>query len=95
MKKKTTSAAELAKMFGTSHARAMEAIFKAQMTTAILEVVKKEKITHAQIAAKTGIPRSAVTGILSGSMQKVTLDRLLKIVEAVGLVPELKLRKAS
>lgn len=95
MKRKTTSAAELAKMFGTSHARAMEAIFKAQMKSAIIEVIKKEKITHAEIAAKTGIPRSAVTGILSGSVQRVTLDRVLRIVEAVGLVPELKFRKAS
>lgn len=95
MRKKTTSAAELAKMFGTTPARAMEAIFKAQMTIAVIEVIKKEKITHAEIAKRSGIPRSAVTGILSGSMQKVTLDRVLRIVEAVGLVPELKFRKAS
>jgi predicted XRE-type DNA-binding protein len=95
MKRKTTSAMELSKMFGISPARAMEAVFKAQMTSAILDVIKKEKITHAQIAARTGIPRSAVTGILSGSMQRVTLDRVLRMVEAVGLIPELKLRKAS
>ncbi len=95
MKRKTTSAAELAKMLNISPARAIEAVLKAQMISAILDVVKKEQITHAEIATKSGIPRSAVTGILSGSMQRVTLDRVLRMVEAVGLVPELKLRKAS
>ena len=95
MKRKTTSAAEIAKMLNISPARAMEAVFKADMISAVLDVIKKERITHADIAAKSGVPRSAVTGILSGSMQKVTLDRVLRIVQAVGLVPELKLRKAS
>jgi len=44
---------------------------------------------------KSGLPRSAVTGILSGSLQKVTLDRILKLVEAVGLDAEIKVNKAA
>jgi hypothetical protein len=39
--------------------------------------------------------RSAVTGILSGSLQKITIDRILRLVEAVGLLPELKLHKRA
>jgi hypothetical protein len=35
-----------------------------------------------------------VTGILSGSLQKVTIDRVLKLVEAVGLVAEVRVKRA-
>ena len=43
---------------------------------------------------RSRIPRSAVTGILSGSLQKVTIDRVLKLVAAVGLVAEVKVTRA-
>jgi hypothetical protein len=37
----------------------------------------------------------AVTGILPGSMQKVTIDRVLRLVEAVGLVADVRVRRAA
>jgi hypothetical protein len=33
--------------------------------------------------------------LLSGSLQKITIDRVLRLVEAVGLEPEIKLRRAA
>jgi hypothetical protein len=36
-----------------------------------------------------------VTGILSGSLQKVTIDRVLKLVEAANLVAEVKVKSAA
>jgi predicted XRE-type DNA-binding protein len=53
------------------------------------------KETHAEIAEKSGLPRSAVTGILSGSLQKVTIDRVLKLVEAVDLVAKIQVKKVA
>ena len=50
-------------------------------------------MTHSELSTRSKIARSAVTGILSGSMQKVTLDRLLKLVEAAGLIAEVKLKR--
>lgn len=52
----------------------MEAVIKAQLITAILKRIEKEGITHNDIAERSGLPRSAVTGILSGSLQKGTID---------------------
>jgi predicted transcriptional regulator len=43
------------------------------------------ELTHAEIAKRSGLVRSAVTGILSGSLQKVTLGRILRLIEGVGL----------
>jgi plasmid maintenance system antidote protein VapI len=92
---KTSSANELAKKLGVSKSRALEAVLKADLIGAALKAVDKEGYTHAEIAKKSGLPRSAVTGILSGSLQKVTLDRILRIVEAVGLTAEIKVKKAA
>lgn len=94
MKKKTTGA-ELSKMLGVSRARGMEAAMKAHLIAAVLEVVAVTGLTHAEIAKRANLPRSAVTGILSGSLQKVTIDRVLRLVEAVGLYAEVKTKKIA
>ena len=93
--RKKTSAAQLAKMLNVSEARAAESIIKAQLISAVIKEVKAQNLTHAELAKKTKIPRSAVTGILSGSLQKITIDRVLRLVDAVGLVPQIKLVRAA
>ena len=93
--KRKTSGSEIAKMLGITRARGMEAVIKAQLISAVIETAEKEDLTHAEIAKKSKLPRSAVTGILSGSLQKVTIDRVLKLVEAVGLMAEIRVKKAS
>lgn len=92
---KKTSGQELARQLGISSARGMEAVIKAKMITAVLEAIKKQRLTHAELAKRSGLPRSAVTGILSGSLQKVTIDRVLKLVEAANLVAEVKVKSAA
>jgi predicted XRE-type DNA-binding protein len=91
---KKTNGSELAKQLGISQSKGMEAVIKAQLITAILKNAKKEGLTHEELAKRSGLPRSAVTGILSGSLQKVTIDRVLKLLEASNLVAEVKVKKA-
>jgi predicted XRE-type DNA-binding protein len=93
--KKKSSGKDIAKITGVSAARGMEAVIKAQLITAVLEAIKKHHLTHAQIAERSGLPRTAVTGILSGSLQKVTIDRVLKLIEAVGLRAEIKVKPTA
>lgn len=92
---KVSSAGELAKKLGISKSRGLEAVLKAELIEAVLKVIEREGFTHVEISKKSGLPRSAVTGILSGSLQKVTLDRILRIVEAVGFSAEIKIKKAA
>jgi predicted XRE-type DNA-binding protein len=92
--KRKDSASEIAKITGVTAARSMEAVIKAQLITAVLDAIESKKITHEQIAKSSKLPRSAVTGILSGSLQKVTIDRVLRLVEAVGLIAEVKIKKS-
>ena len=88
--KKKTSGSQLAKMSGVSPARGMEAVIKAQLISAILKAAEQQGLTHQELAKRSSLPRSAVTGILSGSLQKVTIDRVLRLVEAAGLEAELR-----
>jgi predicted XRE-type DNA-binding protein len=94
MKKKTTGA-NLAKQLSIPKSRGVEAVMKATLTSKILREVNRSGLTHAQLAERSGLPRSAVTGILSGSLQKVTLDRLLRLAQAAGLTAEIKIRRAA
>ena len=93
--KRKTSAARLAKQLGISRGRGMEAVIKAQLISAILVAAKRQRLTHAELAERSGLSRSAVTGILSGSLQKVTIDRVLRLVEAAGLEAEVRVRAAA
>ena len=90
-----TNSKKLAKELGISRARGMEAIMKAELISAILDVIEKNDMTHAEIADRSGLPRSAVTGILSGSLQKVTIDRILRLIEAVDLAVKIQVKKAA
>ncbi|MBI4517971.1 MAG: XRE family transcriptional regulator [Deltaproteobacteria bacterium] len=93
--KRTTSAKRLSAQLGIPAARGLEAVLKAQLIAAVCREADRQGLTHAQIAERSGLPRSAVTGIVSGSLQKVTIDRVLRLVEAVGLEAEIKLRRAA
>lgn len=90
-----TSGTELAKQLGISPARGMEAVIKAQLISAILRAVSRHNLTHLELARRSGLPRSAVTGILSGSLQKVTIDRVLRLAEAANLEAEVRVRDAA
>jgi predicted XRE-type DNA-binding protein len=92
---KKTNPGKLAEQLGISKGRAIEAALKAQLISAVIKEMEARGLTHAEIAKKSKLPRSAVTGIISGSLQKVTIDRILKLVEAVGLVPQVKLTRAA
>jgi len=75
--------------------RALEALLKAQLIAAVVREIGRRGMTHTELATRSGLPRSAVTGILSGSLQKLTIDRVLRLVEAAGLEAEIRIRRAA
>lgn len=95
MKRKVTSPVRLARQLGIPSHRGVEAVLKAQLIAAIVREIVRHGLTHMAVATRSGLPRSAVTGILSGSLQKVTIDRVLRLLEAVGLEASVKVRRAA
>ena len=92
---KRTTAAKLAADLDIPKSRAVEAQIKAKLIAAIVAEVGRRHVTHAQLAARSDLGRSTVTGILSGSLQKVSLGRVLRLVEAAGLEAEVRVRRAA
>lgn len=92
---KQTTPGQLAKQLGIPKRRGLEAVLKARLIGAIVREVDRVGITHEKLAVRSGLARSAVTGILSGSLQKVTIDRLLRLLEAVGLEADIRIHRAA
>jgi plasmid maintenance system antidote protein VapI len=80
---------------GIPRSRALEALLKARLIAAVVHEAYRGGLTHAELARRSGLARSAVTGILSGSLQKVTIDRVLRLVDAAGLEAEITARRAA
>ncbi|MDP7322049.1 MAG: XRE family transcriptional regulator [Bacteriovoracaceae bacterium] len=96
MKSKTyNSASGLAESLGLSRERGLVAEMKAKLTKEIIKAISKEELTHKEVADLSGVPRSAVTGIINGSLQKVSIDRLIRILGTLGKTVELKVKKAA
>ena len=93
--RRKTSGARLARLLGVPKSRGLEAVIKARLIAAVLQEVDRRGLTHADLAARSGVSRSAVTGILSGSLQKITIDRVLRLVEAAGLEADIRVRRAA
>ena len=94
MTRKTTTD-QLSRMLSIPKSRALEATLKAQLIAAVVREAGRRGLTHAELAHRSGLPRSAVTGILAGSLQRVTIDRLLRLVEAAGLEAAIRIRRAA
>lgn len=86
---------EVAVALGVPSTRGLEAEVKANLTKALIREIDRRGLTHQQVAEMAGLARTTVTGIINGSLQKVTIDRLLRILGAIGLGVELKVKKAG
>lgn len=93
--KRYKSMKDFAKAIGLSESRGLEAEVKADLTKALIKEIERQGLTHQEVAEVSGVSRTTVTGIVNNSLQKVTVDRLLRILGAVGLGVEVRIKKAS
>lgn len=86
---------DLAKAIGLPKEYGEIAELKAELIEVILKKMNQENITHQEISELSDIPRSAVTGILNGSVQKVSIERLIRISSAIGMKVKFKIQQAA
>lgn len=86
---------ELALALGLTEVDADVAELKARLIKEIIRGLEAKKLTHQQLADLSGVPRSAVTGIVNCSLQKVTIDRLIRLLFALGRNVEFKIKNAA
>jgi predicted XRE-type DNA-binding protein len=93
--KKYKNSAELAVALGLPAEIGQLSDLKAKLTKEIIKNIIHQQLTHQELSQLSGVPRSAITGIINGSMQKVTLDRLIRILSSLGLRVEMKIKIAA
>lgn len=93
--KKYKNVSDLSVSLGLSKERGQLAELKSRLTKEIIKSIEENELTHQELANLSGVPRSAITGIINGSLQKVTLDRLLRVLFSLGLKIEMKIKAAA
>ncbi len=94
MKKHTIkSAKDLTKLLGLSETEAVEAEIKVDLMKKIRDQIDKLGLTHQQVAERSGVGRTVVTGIVNCSIQRITIDRLIKVLISLGISPVIKYKK--
>lgn len=86
---------ELANFLGLSPADAAEMGFRTSLNTKIIEIVKKEGLTHAEVARRAKTSRTRITAILNRNTIDVSTDLMLRILAALGYTIKVRFLKVS
>ena len=54
------------------------------LLTRLKEIVRRQRITHTEIAKRAGTSRTRVTAILNDDLQHVSSDLLIRILASLG-----------
>ncbi len=90
-----SSASSFSESIGVSESRSAESKLKAKLVAAIRREIDRQELSHDKVAKLAGVARTNITGIISGSVTSVTLDRLVRIAAALGLIMDLEIKKSA
>jgi predicted XRE-type DNA-binding protein len=86
---------DLGKDLGLSRDQIEIAKIKTKIKTRIKKLVEKQNMTMTKLAELSGLTRSVVSGIINGSLQSVSLERLIRLASALDLSVDITLKKAA
>jgi predicted XRE-type DNA-binding protein len=75
---------ELAGALGLSPAAAKEWQVQHALLKRLKEIVRLQKLTHAEVARRAGTARTRVTAILNDDLEHVSSDLLIRILASLG-----------
>ena len=76
---------EIAEALGLDKEDAIAMEFRARLNVKIIELVKKNGLTHKEVAKRAGASRTRVTAILNGHTMGISTDFLLRIIYSLGV----------
>lgn len=89
------SSKDFSKIIGLSDSDALEAEIKVEIMNRIRDQVKKLNITHEEASKISGVGRTVITGIVNHSIQRITIDRLFKVLISLGVSPVIKFKETK
>ena len=75
---------QLAGVLGLAATEAREWEVQHSLLTRLQEIVRKHKLTHAEIAKRSATSRTRVTAILNDDLAHVSTDLLIRILASLG-----------
>ena len=91
----TKNAAELAEVLGLTPADAVEIEFRTDLNDKLIGIVKKLKLTHAQVAKLASTSRTRVTAILNRNTHDISTDLMLRILARLGYRAKISIWKVA
>ena len=82
---------ELAKILKLPKGEAAKVEMRTDLVVAIKKAVEGKRLTHAEAASRAGVGRTVITAILNGNTTHISTDRLIDIVQSLGLSVTLKI----
>jgi predicted XRE-type DNA-binding protein len=89
------SAADFSISIGLCEEQTIQSKIKAKLVAAIRKQISRKDLSHEEVANMAGVARSNITGIISGSVRSVTVDRLIRIAAVLGLTMDLEIKKSA
>jgi predicted XRE-type DNA-binding protein len=89
------NAEELAEALGLNTAEGAEIAFRADLNSKIIEIVKKKKVTHAQLAELASSSRTRITALMNRNTADISTDLMLRVLSALGYKAILKVLKVA
>ncbi len=88
-------AEDFAANIGVSGQRTAESKLKAKLVAAIRREMDRQDLSLDDGAKLAGFARTNVTGIISGYVTSVILDRLVRIASVIGLTMDLDVKRSA
>ena len=89
------NAQELAELLDLDPADAIDMEFRAKLNKKIIDAVKSQKLTHAEVAKRCKSSRTRITAILNGNTSGMSSDLLLRILYSLGYKTKVSFAKTS
>ena len=80
----THTAAQLAKTLGLPSSTGHRWELRQQLLSKVIDAVKREGLTHTEVAKAVKTSRTRITSILNRNIDEVSTDLLLRILESLG-----------
>ena len=87
--------AEIAKALGLTPAEGAEMAFRTELNSQIIKIIKRKKITHAQLAKLTGSSKTRMTALLNRNISDISTDLMLRVLSVLGYKTSLKITKVA
>jgi predicted XRE-type DNA-binding protein len=89
------TAEDLGRALGLSVADTAEMEFRSELTVALTKIIQAGRLTHAEIAKKAGTSRTRVIAIANGNTHGVSIDALIRVLNATDHRAELRVKKTA